>query len=51
MGNELKCPECKGKVWKSITVGQRALGEDITKKYVRYNCDKCKLFWEEGDFV
>lgn len=45
------CPRCKGIVWLSIENGARQLGENPSKKYKRYNCDECKLFWAEGDVI
>lgn len=48
---DFRCPECNGKVWKSVESGARQLGENPKKKYERYNCDKCKLFWARGDFA
>ena len=39
-----RCPECNGKVWKSVESGARPLGENPKKKYERYNCGKCKNF-------
>lgn len=47
--SDLRCPRCKGKVWKSIEKGERVLGEDPKKNYERYNCRECRLFWEYGD--
>ncbi len=48
-GEDFKCPECNEKVWKSVENGAMQLGEDPNKRYDKYNCDKCKLFWEKGD--
>ena len=46
---DFRCPRCKNKVFKSIEMGERCLGEDPKKKYERWNCHACRLFWDRGD--
>lgn len=48
---KLLCPRCDGKVFKTKEKGAPELGEDTKKDYERYNCRKCKLFWEYGDVL
>ena len=47
----LRCPRCGGHVRKFIQNGARPLGENPKRKYKKYDCDKCNLFWEKGDLI
>lgn len=39
------CPECKGSVWRSSHRNSRG------RTVVRYECEECGIFDEDGDLV